>query len=73
MKEYARMKKDLLAGNKDYVLESVSTSDRFYRSKDTKPKDSLIFGSYMMNKKWTLDEEFNNHILRFQQVNMSVI
>ena len=26
------------------------------------------FASYMLNKKWTLEEEFNNHILRFQQV-----
>ena len=25
----------------------------------------------MMNKKWTLEEEFNNHMLRFQQVTVS--
>ena len=26
------------------------------------------FGSYMLNKKWTLGEEFIKHMLRFQQV-----
>ena len=32
----------------------------------------IPFGSYMLNKKWTLEEEFNNHILRFQQVTLSI-
>ena len=67
------MIRDLRSGNRDYVLEMVYASDKFYRSKDKKEKESLPFGSYMMNKKWTLDEEFNNHILRFQQVKLSVI
>ena len=31
------------------------------------------FGSYMLNKKWTLGEEFNKHMLRFQQVRVSSI
>ena len=31
------------------------------------------FGSYMMNKKWALEEELNNHMLRFQQVTVSSI
>ena len=39
----------------------------WYRSKDKKTGDNP-FSSYMMNKKWTLEEEFNNHMLRFQQV-----
>ena len=65
------MKEDLRAGNRDYVVEALSSnSDRSYRSKDRKERDSIPFGSFMMNKKWTLGEEFNNHILRFQQVNM---
>ena len=40
---------------------------RWYRSKDKLGGDNP-FGSYMMNKKWTVEEEFNNHMLRFQQV-----
>ena len=31
------------------------------------------FGSYLLNKKWTLEEEFNNHLLRFQQVKLCFI
>ena len=40
---------------------------RWYRSKGKVAGDSP-FTDYMMNKKWTMEEEFNNHILRFQQV-----
>ena len=29
------------------------------------------FGSFMLNKKWILEEEFNNHMMRFQQVTVS--
>ena len=42
---------------------------RWYRSKEK--KGSNPFTSYMMNKKWTLEEEFNNHLLMFQQVTIS--
>ena len=42
---------------------------RWYKSKDK--KGVLKFNSYMLNKKWTLEEEFNNHMLRFQQVTVS--
>ena len=42
----------------------------WYRSKG-KLAGKSPFGSYMMNKKWTLEEEFNNHMLRFQQVTAS--
>ena len=45
---------------------------RWYRSKDKKAGKNP-FASYMMNKKWTLEEEFNNHMLRFQQVTVSSI
>ena len=44
----------------------------WYRSKDKKGGDSP-FATYMMNKKWTLEEEFNNHMLRFHQVTLSFI
>ena len=45
---------------------------RWHRSKDKQAGDSP-FASYMMNKKWTLEEEFNNLMLRFQQVTVSYI
>ena len=44
----------------------------WYRSKG-KVAGRSPFPSYMMNKKWTLEEDFTNHILRFQQVTMSFI
>ena len=47
----------------DYELEW----GKWHRSKDRREGNNP-FGSFMMNKKWTLEEEFNNHILRFQQV-----
>ena len=45
---------------------------RWYRSKDRKAGTNP-FASYMINKKWTFEEEFNNHMLRFQQVTVSSI
>ena len=45
---------------------------KWYRSKDRKVGVSP-FASYMMNKKWTLVEDFTNHMLRFQQVTESSI
>ena len=45
---------------------------KWYRSKDKKGGQHP-YGSYMLNKKWTLEEEFNNHMLRFQQVTVSSI
>ena len=41
---------------------------RWYRSKGKANSGINPFASYMLNKKWTLEEEFNNHMLRFQQV-----
>ena len=40
----------------------------WYRSKDKKETGSSPFSSFMLNKKWTMEEEFSNHMLRFQQV-----
>ena len=45
---------------------------RWHRSKDRKG-GSHPFASYMLNKKWTLEEEFNNHMLRFQQVTVESV
>ena len=47
----------------DYELEW----GKWYRSKEKKGGRSP-FTSYMLNKKWTLEEEFNNHMMQFQQV-----
>ena len=44
------------------------TLGRWHRSKDKKQKPGSEFGSYMMNKKWWLEEELNVHMMRFQQV-----
>ena len=45
---------------------------KWQRSKEKKGGQNP-FGSYMLNKKWSLEEEFNNHMLRFQQVTVSSI
>ena len=50
-----------------FLLDSELAYGKWYRSKDRKG-GYHPFGSYMLNKKWTLEEEFNNHMLRFQQV-----
>ena len=55
----------------DYELEwAKDYSTTWYRSKEKKG-DKIPFASYMLNKKWTLEEEFNNHMMRFQQVTVS--
>ena len=52
----------------EWELEWASEKGtKLYRSKDRKGGINP-FCSYMLNKKWTLEEEFNNHMLRFQQV-----
>ena len=43
---------------------------KWHRSKEKKGGENP-FASYMLNKKWTFEEEFNNHLLRFQQVTVS--
>ena len=59
----------------DYEIkwaEDYNTS--WYRSKEK--KDGIHWYplvSYMLNKKWALEEEFNNHMLRFQQVTVSSV
>ena len=57
----------------DYELDwATDAGTQWCRSKDKKG-GRYPFGSFMMNKKWTLEEEFNNHMLRFQQVKVSSI
>ena len=55
----------------DYELAwAKDHNTRWYRSKDRLGGDHP-FASFMINKKWTLEEEFNNHMLRFRQVTYS--
>ena len=56
----------------DYELvwaEDLNT--RWYRSKNAYATGYSSYSSYLLNKKWTLEEEFNNHLLMFQQVRVS--
>ena len=50
----------------DYELEL----GRWYRSKDRKGGENP-FVSYLMNKKWIMEEEFTKLMLHFQQVTLS--
>ena len=43
---------------------------KWYRSKEVKGGD-MAYTSYILNKKWTIEKEFNNHLNRFQQVKVS--
>ena len=51
-----------------FLFSEQKKMGRWHRSKDTKQKKDSNFGSYMMNKKWCLEEQFNLHMMRFQQV-----
>ena len=53
------------------LLESDLKYGKWYRSKEKREGDNPI-GSYVMNKKWWLEEEMNMHMMRFQQVSESV-
>ena len=50
----------------ELALENRTEGKSWHRSKERLP--TYPFCSFMMNKKWWLEEEFNNHMLRFQQV-----
>ena len=53
----------------DWELKWASEKEtKLYRSKERKSTGEIPSGSFMLNKKWTLEEEFTNHMLRFQQV-----
>ena len=52
------------------LLESDLKYGKWYRSKEKREGDNPI-GSYVMNKKWWLEEEMNLHMMRFQQVTVS--
>ena len=76
------MCRDLIIGKGSAVLETgvffpdfeskfaEDAGKKWYRSKERKGGVNP-FPSYMMNKKWTMEEEFNNHVLRFNQVSVN--
>ena len=79
MDEYYRVWATRIMENGSAVYEGASVSTwwlkeeygieaKFHRSKDKKDLTRSPFASYMINKKWTLQEEFTNHLLIFQQV-----
>ena len=55
---------------KEYLDMAKKHGTSWYRSKERKVGRNP-FPSYMLNKKLALEEEFNNHMLRFQQVTVS--
>ena len=52
-----------------YLHPKYGKKGRWHRSRERRSSNYSPFCAYMMNKKWWLEEEFTNHILRFQQVN----
>ena len=53
-----------------FLWDSELELGRWYRSKD-RTGGMNPFPSYLMNKKWTMEEEFSMHMLHFQQVTLS--
>ena len=49
------------------IAKAKELNTSWYRSKERRG-GAHPFASYMLNKKWTFEEEFNNHMMRFQQV-----
>ena len=74
MNEFRDLNEKWIMGNGSAVQEAsfLYNTDlklgRWHRSKEKKQEPSIIFTSYMMNKKWWLEEQFNVHMMRFQQV-----
>ena len=78
--DYEEKVKDWVIGSGSSVVEAsvIGTYSelqwgKWHRSKSRKDTGETPYGFYMLNKKWTLKEEFTNHMLRFQQVTVSFI
>ena len=50
-----------------YLYSTHRKLGKWYRSNDKKSGENP-FGATMLNKKWSMEEEFNIHILLFRQV-----
>ena len=59
-------------GTAVFVSSTGRSRLRLHRSKGKVQKNRNDFASYMINKKWWLEEQFNLHMMRFQQVELSV-
>ena len=55
------------------LLDYELALGRWHRSEDKKATPYSNFPSFMMNKKWWLEEQFNLHMMRFQQVKYMLI
>ena len=53
-----------------YLASYELAFGKWHRSRDIKGGE-MAFASYILNKKWTIEKEFNNHLNRFQQVRVS--
>ena len=53
-----------------YLMASQLAYGKFHRSMN-RMIGRYPYGSFLMNKKWTLEEEFSMHMLIFQQVILS--
>ena len=60
------LQKGYISGPTKEMAEKANS--KWHRSRERRSNSYSPFCSYMMNKKWWLEEEFTNHILRFQQV-----
>ena len=62
------MEKGSAAVELSYLSDYDRSFGKWHRSKNTKQKSDTDYSSYMINKKWWLEEQFNVHMMRFQQV-----
>ena len=53
-----------------FLYDDMLQWGKWHRSKEKKG-GNYPFASYLMNKKWTLEEEFTKHMLHFQQVTLN--
>ena len=56
-----------------FLYNHWSKFGKWHKSKERIEAEYLPMHSYNLNKKWTLEEEFNNHMMRFHQVTVSSV
>ena len=62
------MEEGIAAIEFNHITDYERKFGRWHRSKDKKHKPDTDYASYINNKKWWLEEQFNVHMMRFQQV-----
>ena len=72
---FNKMIHDTAENGSSVVVTSYLMRNQLARGKWHRSKNRMIgqhpYGSFLMNKKWTLEEEFSMHMLIFQQVILS--